>query len=296
LGVRLAYGDVTDRNSLYDALADQAAAYHVAGRTRTLSVADLYRVNEQGVRNMAEACASLTQPPVLVIVSSLAAVGPAPEGRPRTETDPPAPVSHYGRSKRAGELAARKAAARLPITIVRPPIIFGPNDRASLEWFKGIKRFGVHLVPGWKQRTYSMIYAADLANLLILAAERGRRIVPTEADPAMAAQGCYFADCGEYPTYAEMGRKIARALGRRRVLVWHMTMPVVWTATAIVEMIGRIRRRAHYVSFDKIREASAGNWICSGRKAAEELGFAVTASLDERLRQTARWYCQQGWL
>lgn len=294
LGAGLAFGDVTESAGLARAVAGQDVVYHVAGLVKALRAAELERVNAEGVRRVAEACAAASRPPVLVLVSSLAAAGPAPKGRPRTELDAPAPVSHYGRSKRAGELAAREFAGRVPTTIVRPPIVFGPGDRGCLEWFKGIERFRVHPVPGWRRRTYSLIHVADLAALLVLAAERGERIGPSEAGED-AARGCYFGECGERVTYAEMGRRMAKALGRR-VLVWHLAMPVVWTVTAGVELVSRVRGRQHYLNFDKIREAAAGNWTCSSEKAARELGFAPAAPLDERLRETVAWYRREGWL
>ena len=43
-----------------------------------------------------------------------------------------APVSNYGKSKLAGEAAARKFAGQLPITIIRPPIVFGFGDDSLL--------------------------------------------------------------------------------------------------------------------------------------------------------------------
>ena len=303
LGVKLAFGELSDREALKAAAAGQAVVYHVAGTTKAIRARDFYWVNGPAAGNVAEACAAQAEPPVLVVVSSLAAAGPSPKGRIGTETDPAEPVSHYGRSKLAGEQAAIEWAAQVPITIVRPPMVFGPGDRAGYQWFRAIARFGVHVVPGWRQRSYSMIHVADLAEVLILAAERGRRVPPARQkdDPAgqedaPVGEGCYFADCGEHPTYAEMGRMIGRALGRRRTFVWHMIMPTVWTVTAVVQLLARIRRRPSYLTLDKIREAAAGNWVCSAGKAAEELGFSVTIPLAERLRQTAEWYRQQGWL
>ena len=64
-----------------------------------------------------------------IVVSSLAAAGPCAGDQPFLEGDSPAPVSAYGRSKLAGELAAARHAGEMEITIVRPPIVFGPGDR-----------------------------------------------------------------------------------------------------------------------------------------------------------------------
>ncbi len=130
-------GDVTDLNSLRRAVHGIDVVYHLAGLTKSLRADELIRVNELGTRNVSLACAEMTHPPILVVASSLAAAGPAVSDRPRREIDPPRPVSVYGRSKRAGELAAREYAARVPTTIVRPPIVFGEGDKDGFNLFQG---------------------------------------------------------------------------------------------------------------------------------------------------------------
>src|SRR5581483_5661701 len=110
---------------------------------------DFFEVNERGTRFVAEACAAQTFPPRLVLVSSVAAAGPAPRGQVRTEADPPAPVSHYGRSKLAGERAAAKFAASVPITIVRPGVVFGPRDTGFVQVLRSLRKFRCHLSPGF---------------------------------------------------------------------------------------------------------------------------------------------------
>jgi len=295
LKVTLAYGDVTDQESLRGPLAGKTVVYHVAGRTRALPVRQFYQVNEQGTGNVARICAEQPDPPVLVIVSSLAAAGPAPDGRPRTESDPPAPVSHYGRSKLAGELAARQWADRVPITIVRPPIVLGRADRDGLAMFRCLARSGVHLLPGCTPHRFSVIDAADLAELMILAASRGARIARNETLNT-AAKGTYFVAYQEHPTYAELGRMIAKALGRRRVLLLPVPHAAIWTVAAGLETVSRICRRPFFSNFDKARDITAGSWTCSPRAALEQLGFSISTPLAERLCQTVQWYKQHGWL
>jgi len=40
----------------------------------------------------------------------------------------------------------------------------------------------------------------------------------------------------------------------------------------------------------------AGSWTCSPAKAQRQLGWAPAAPLADRLRETAQWYLDAGWL
>lgn len=296
-GVRFVQGDLSNRESLTEALREVQVVYHLAGTTKALRPGDLYRTNERGVVELLEACRRVPNPPTVVLVSSLAAAGPAPAGRPilRTESDPARPVSFYGHSKRAGELAAEDRAGDVPITVVRPAIVFGEWDRDCFLMFRPIRRWGLHLVPGYRRKYFSLIHADDLVSLLLAAAERGERLPDPRNEDSAPGTGYYFAAGPENPTYGQLGKMMGAALGRR-VLVVPIAPPVVWLVAAINTLIGRLTRRPKAFSLDKAREALAGSWVCSAEKAERQLGFRVAASLAKRLKQTADWYKAQGWL
>ncbi len=316
LGVHLHTGDLTDAASVRSAVAGHDTVYHLAGRTRARNAQQFHAANADGARAVAEACAAETTPPVLLCVSSLAAAGPSPRDRPHTEGGPLAPVSHYGRSKRAGELAVAAWAHRMPTTIVRPPIVFGGGDRLGLPLFAAVARFSVQTVPTLRQPRFSMVHVADLVALLMAAADRGQRLPPAagsegreETAPAPEplapattsgrtdpARGCYYVCGGSAPTLGEFSQMIARALGRRRALVLPVPAPLTWSVAALMEMFGYVSRRPMSLNLDKAREATAGCWACSSEKATRELGFEPAAPIQEWVRQTVQWYRDAQWL
>jgi len=281
----LVTGDVTDRDSIGRAMAMSQAGivFHLAGMTKALRADDFMRVNTGGIESVAVVCAERDNPPVLVVVSSLAAAGPCVVGRPRVEHDTPTPVSAYGRSKLAGEQAAAKYAKVVPITIVRPPMVFGPGDKGMLEMFRPIARWGIHVVPGQGEQRFSLIHVADLVEGLLLVAEKGERLHPNGS----LGQGIYFMAAEDSPTYVQLGQAMAVALGKKRATVVHLPGPLVKLIGVLGNALGRIRRRPGWVNSDKMTEAMAGSWTCSSVKAHRHLDWFPAATLANRLHETA---------
>jgi nucleoside-diphosphate-sugar epimerase len=293
-GAQLVVGDVTERAVIGRALAASQAGivFHLAGLLKASRTDDFLRVNAGGSESVAAVCADCTEPPVLVMVSSLAAVGPCDVDRPHVESDSPTPVSAYGRSKLAAELAAARYAGRVPISIVRPPIVFGSGDRGVLEMFRPISRWGIHVVPGRSPQRFSLIHVADLVEGLLLVAEKGERLHPNDSP----GQGIYFMAMEDNPTYTELGEAIATALGKKRATVIRLPAPLVKLVGLCGDAMTQIRQRPARINSDKMTEALAGSWMCSSAKARTHLGWHPAATLAERLYETAQWYHQKGWL
>ena len=284
-------GDLADLDSLSNAVKNVDVVFHLAGLTKSPRVSELMRANRDGASHIARVCSEQPNPPTLIFASSLAATGPSFDIGARVETDDFDPVSSYGRSKLAGELAVRDFANQVPTSIVRPPIVFGEGDRDVYNVFKGIAKTGIHVIPSLNDYFFSAIHARDLSFAMLRVAESGERL-----SGAQVSDGTYFVADEQVFTYADLGQMIAKVLGRQRVTNLRMPHHLLCAFAAINEVIGYVKGEGRIVNLDKTREAKAGSWVCSTEKLKREVGFNCVRTLEPRLRQTAEWYQQKGWL
>jgi nucleoside-diphosphate-sugar epimerase len=294
LSVELVHGRLDDPESLATAVAGVDIVFHLAGRVSAYRAAEFNRDNVDGTRAVAAACAAQQTPPTLVFVSSLAAGGPGTFAHPRREADVDAPVSDYGRSKLAAEDAAVESIGAAPRSIVRPPMVFGQGDRASLQLFRSMKFLPLHPVPGLRRFALSLVHVTDLCNALVAVAERGER-VPVDSAKRGGGMGRYYVAADRAVTYGELGHLAARAAGWA-VAVVPTPRPIFYLAGAIGEAMGRLRGRPALINFDKVRETMAKGWVCSDEKIRSTLGYKPAAPLEERLAETVAWYRAHGWL
>lgn len=294
LGVELVTAPLDDAAALRSAVAGTDVVFHVAGLIRAFRNQDFYRVNQDGTAQLAKACAAQSNPPRLVLVSSIAAAGPCQRGQIRIESDPPVAVSHYGRSKLGAERAAEKWAAQVPLTIVRPGIVFGPRDTGFTQVLRSIRHFYCHLSPGFHPPPLSYLHVADLVELLLIAAERGGRV--SANGDGKPGQGCYFAAAPEHPTYAELGHIVRGMLGRPNAPVVPVPGPIAYCVGGLNEFIGRLRGSPEELCRDKIRDALAASWACSGEAARRDLGFSPARPLAARLEETVEWCLENRWV
>jgi nucleoside-diphosphate-sugar epimerase len=196
----------------------------------------------------------------------------------------------YGRVKLETEVAARSFADSVPVSIVRPPMVFGEGDRAMLPLFRQAAR-GYALRVGSGDRRISLVHVADLAQALIAIAERGQRVI---GGSDAFGSGVYFAASRERPTWTELSAWMVKATGQTKSRAIACPRAVLWCAAAAAELYGRLFDRPVPLNLDKYREIVAGSWTCDVGKLAE-LSVEMEA-VRGRLTSTARWYRERGWL
>jgi nucleoside-diphosphate-sugar epimerase len=295
-GVELIKAEFQNGADLECVVTGADAVFHVAGVIRAFRRREFYDVNQHGTAQVAAACANQSRPPRLIVVSSIAAAGPCPRGQIRLESDPPAPRSHYGRSKLAAEEEAAKFSSKVPVTIVRPGIVFGPRDTGFIQIVQAIRNFKVHFSPGMCPPALSYIHVSDLIELLLTAAERGRTVPANAVNGTKISEGRYFAVAPEHPTYSELGYMLRKMLGRHYAPVIPVFSPIAFAIGGLSEIVGRFQGRAPELCLDKIRDAMVTSWACSGEAARRELGFVPAKPLADRLQETIDWCTANGQL
>jgi len=256
--------------------------FHVAGVTKGVSYADFQRGNVMPTQNLANAAAKVL--PALerfVMVSSLAAYGPAAANAPVRESDPRRPVEHYGRSKLEAE-EVLESVAGLRTTIVRPSGVFGPGDADYFQLFLSAHR-GWNVYFGNEGRQFSAVYVDDCVRAILMAAESDKTV----------GRG-YFLTDGVTTTWGEFQERVIQHTPRK-VRTLRLPEAIVTLAAHGGELMTRLDGKARLLNRQKAIMSAQDAWTCMGDAAKEDFGFEAEVDQDEGVKRTAAWYREQGW-
>lgn len=272
-------GDLHDRGALQELLRGAATVLHLAGLVRARGEGAFDRANRVGTSNLVEGLAAAAPEARLVHLSSLAAAGPSRDPGGRAPEDEPAPISAYGRSKLAGELAVRRHPG--PWVVVRPPAVYGPRDIDILQFFRLAAR-GVVPIPAG-ERFVTVVHVADVVRAVLAAAAgagTGRVLHLGEPSPRRIT---------------ELVAAIAAAGGLRARLLplpaW--VLKVAGRAGDVLQGLG-FRRIA--MTSDKAGELLARHWSARTAESIEVLGLAGYVPFDLGAASTWEWYRRRGWV
>ncbi len=265
--VKIVQGDILDQDSILSALNGIDSVLHIAGLIKSRCSDELYRVNRVGASNVASA---VKQSGInnIVYLSSLAARGPLENQQP---------VSHYGYSKRFGELEFFKYLYDKNLKILRPPIIYGPYEREFFTLFK-LAKLGV--MPVLEDRYCSFIYIYDL----IIAIEGLLKM------DACKPKVYHISDGGNYSwdDVADLMFKTVEKSGFKLKMNHNR-------AKFVAYLTYFLKDKAPF-TFDKIREIQVKSWVCDYYELNNDTGFLPKYTLIDGLKRTFEWYVKNRWL
>jgi nucleoside-diphosphate-sugar epimerase len=286
LGAELAEGDLHDAASLRRAVAGADVVYHCAARVGDWGPWSLYRREIiDATDNLLSACRAAAVGRVLYVSSVTVYGHPRAGPEPITEE---APLGrrlywfwdYYCRSKIAAEALAR--AAGPAVTVVRPSWIYGPRDRTSLPRLMKAFRAGRVSLIGGGDNLLNVVYAADVAEGAILAANH----------PGAAGRAYNLSSEGEL-TQREFLDALTEVLGlppvRRRV-----PFRLAYAGGFVSELIGRaifLKRPPHITRYAVGLVGRPTRFSIA--RAREELGWRPRVGAREGLRRALEWWQTQ---
>lgn len=275
---------VGSADELRSAFAGACVVFHLAALTEARTPAEMYAVNTDGTHRVLQAAAALgPRAPRVILLSSLAALGPCRNGEALSPDSVPCPLSHYGQSKLLAEAMMHAYDDRVPTTILRFPSVYGPRERGVLTFFRLAQR-GIALSIGRWDREVSMLYVDDAVHALLRAAE-----VPG------AVGRTYCVAHPEPVTWARFADAAGSALGRRSLRL-SVPVPLARLVAAGAEAQARLRRRAALLNRERMRELTQIRWVCDPARAVAELAFNPQFPVERGAAAAVAWYRKAGWL
>lgn len=262
-GVTWVQGTLDNRQALQRLVDHADAVIHVAGVISAPDAAGFEAGNVAGTLGLL-AAATASGVHRFVHVSSLAAREPT--------------LSLYGGSKaRSEELVQRSG---LDWAIVRPPAVYGPGDRETLELFKAAR---LGLVPLPPKGRLSLIHVDDLSRLLLaLAAEGAPTKLIVEPDDGRAGGW----------THREFAAALAASQDRRALA---LSVPAALLRLG-ARIDGALRGSKAKLTPDRAAYFSHPDWAIDPARRPSPSLWQPQVPTPQGLADTARWYGRQGWL
>lgn len=247
-----------------------AARTHVMRETAADPLAAYRRANVAGTERLARAAAGRGARRLLFL-SSVKVHGERTASRALTEEDAPRPADAYGVSKLEAEQALARVAAEtgLEVTILRPPLVYGPGVKGNFLRLLRLVARGVPLPVGAIENRRSLIGLGNLVHAIVSAIDSPR-----------AAGRTYLVADGEDLSTPALVRALAQALGVKA------RVPAAPRAalTLLAALTGRRAELARLA--DSLQVDSS--------RIRRELGWRAPFTLAQGLAETAQWYHAHG--
>jgi nucleoside-diphosphate-sugar epimerase len=273
LGVTLAEGDITDRESLRAPMTGVDGVFHCAAWYKVGADSSMAeRINVGGTRHVLEMMRDLRIPKG--VYTSTVAIFSDTGGREVDEGYYHAGpfLSEYDRTKWKAhyEVALPLIREGLPLVVAQPGVIYGPGDTSGVgaafrQYLQG-KLFGVPA-----RTAFSWGYIEDVARAHVLAFERGRA-------------GESYIVCGPSHTMTE-AFQMAQAITGVAPPSFHPSPGLMKVSSALMGVVGAVVRLPDELTAEGLRVLAGVTYLGSNAKAKRDLGYDPRP-LREGLRPT----------
>ena len=283
LDVEIVRGDVRDRASVAAAARGAAAVFHCAADYRLWArdPREIDATNVGGTENVLAAAAEAGASRI-VHTSSVATLRPRDDGTAADENDRATEAEAIGRYKkskvRAERVADAWAARGAPVVIVNPSTPVGELDVKPTPTGRIVVDFMNRRMPAYVDTGLNVVDVRDVAEGLVLAAEKGRI-------------GERYVLGNRNLTLKELFDVLAPIAG---VPAPTLRLPrwIPLAAAALDTGIARVLGREPRVSLESVRMARHRMWFDSG-KAVRDLGMPQSP-IEAALGRAVAWFRARG--
>lgn len=282
--IDIIYGDCTDKRSIYPALdSSPDFIFHLAGVTRSHLQTDYRTINYEGTRNVVEACLdSGIELKRFVFASSVAVIGPSASNQPICESDECRPVNEYGRSKLDAENLLRENQQRIPFTILRLGVVYGPRDRLGLYPIFKLASKGIKLVSGDMET--NPIYVKDVVRCLMRAATRQEALHQT-----------YLLGGDEVFSMSRGFDIISESMGVR-VRKIKVPVPFLYILGWVLQTYAELMHKRPILDIRRLGDLLHRRWQVDSSRFKRELNVSLQYGMRAGIEETADWYKKMGWI
>ena len=266
------------------ALEELDYIFHCAGLTKAKSRSGYYQVNATACSNLYEQCQKRgNRIKSIVHLSSLAATGPSRQGTLVDEITTCKPVTFYGQSKLAGEEIALQYSQSIPLTVIRPPLVYGPREENFFTFIKLIQK-GWGLQIGRAGKELSLIYVSDLIEAML-----------TAADPTKQKGRSYFVTDGRVYVWEQIAKECSRIMN---IDLKTLKIPeaVLVPVALFFEAWSSFSSRPALFDRQRMIDIRQSSWSASPENFFKEFDFTPQYELNRGLAETINWCQQEKWL
>lgn len=270
LPVRHALGDVTNKESVFEAARGMQVVFHLAGLVAYSKKMrePMEKINVEGTEHVVEACKS-SGVKRLVHVSSVAAIGATFDGKKILDENTSFNVAHLGfgyfETKYKGEKIVKSAVDKgeLDAVILNPATIYGRGDAK-----KGSRKMQVKVAkgqfPAYSTGGVNVVGVEDVVNGIMLAFEKGKA-------------GERYILAAENLTIKKLFETIAEAAGVRPPSIF-LPSPVLKIVGVAGDLLERFDKKGPLTSESALL-ATMFHWF-NNQKSIQELGCTYSPSRD----------------
>jgi nucleoside-diphosphate-sugar epimerase len=283
LGVELCYGEITSSSeTLRPLLKGVEWVFHIAALVSDwASREEMVKANVTSLESLARAA----DPGTLkrfIFIGSMAVLGMDRQDN----LDESSPWIHSGDNYNYTKILAEQLAVRLareehyPITILRPPYLYGPRDRQFLPRVVQAIEKKIFTYIGDGSQPFTLLYVENLVDALLLAAKQEKR----------PSGEIYMITDGESITRRRLVEILCEEMGldrpKKRVPVW-----LAYALCPLLEGINKAFRIRRPPLINRFRIKFMHTYLTFNiSKARRELGYQPRLGTEEALRKSIRWF------